>query len=241
MTPFRKRKQTWAAGCLAFTALLACGPGAARLGPPQVAPPAEAPPRAEVLQPDPGPALVPEKLPRPSPAGEADREDLGIQLEPPSPDQLFRPESEAAFRGRLRQELERRGIPAPFPGEVGPAPPAPLQESRCFAPQAAMEVPGVVCYHPLYFEDPNAERYGWSLGLLQPAVSTGKFYFNTLMLPWHLAVMPCWTWECEGPGEPLPGDAVPYGIGFPLCRRTWVLKGPAGEADVTIGGCGVVP
>jgi hypothetical protein len=50
----------------------------------------------------------------------------------------------------------------------------------------------VTCFQhrPLYFEEPNLERYGYSCGILQPAASTAKFYCNVVALPYKMAVDP---------------------------------------------------
>jgi hypothetical protein len=66
-----------------------------------------------------------------------------------------------------------------------------------------------VAYHPLYFEEVNLERYGYSHGLLQPAVSTAHFFGNLLTLPYHVVdTPPC---ECVySLGYYRPGDCAPY-------------------------------
>jgi len=43
------------------------------------------------------------------------------------------------------------------------------------------------CYRPLYFEESNLERYGWSAGVMQPLVSAAHFYGNVALLPCRLA------------------------------------------------------
>jgi len=66
------------------------------------------------------------------------------------------------------------------------------------------------CYRPLLFEEVNLERYGHCWGLLQPAVSTAKFYGNVALLPYRLiAQHPC---QCTyhdhhfRPGGPAPRE-----------------------------------
>lgn len=61
--------------------------------------------------------------------------------------------------------------------------------------------------YPLYFEDMPLERYGHSLGCLQPLWSTGQFYAQVLLLPYEMGLDP--------PHKPLyalgyhrPGDCV---------------------------------
>jgi hypothetical protein len=78
-----------------------------------------------------------------------------------------------------------------------------------------------LCYHweasglfsqPLYFQDWNLERYGYSpkgLRLLQPIVSAGRFYATVFTLPYQIVAHP--------PKEPVyslgyyrPGSPAPY-------------------------------
>jgi hypothetical protein len=49
------------------------------------------------------------------------------------------------------------------------------------------------CYHPLYFEDANLERCGYSLGCCtQPLVSGLQFYANVALLPFKMCqICPC--------------------------------------------------
>lgn len=49
------------------------------------------------------------------------------------------------------------------------------------------------CYHPLYFEDPNLERCGYSQGCCcQPLLSGFQFYGNVALLPFKMLVLhPC--------------------------------------------------
>ncbi len=47
-----------------------------------------------------------------------------------------------------------------------------------------------VCYQPLYFQELNAERYGRSWGILQPAVSVANFYGRIPLLPYMAVSRP---------------------------------------------------
>jgi hypothetical protein len=141
--------------------------------------------------------------------------DTEFSLRPPTPEQLFRPESEAAWRARIAEEAARRGLrvefprDAPFDRTAGPAPGCP-----CFPPGVAIAAPDAVCYQPLYFEDRNTERYGWRVPGVQPLLSAGRFYFDVLALPYHLVELPPWACGSDY-GCPLPGDPVPYRIQLP--------------------------
>lgn len=62
-----------------------------------------------------------------------------------------------------------------------------------------------MAYRPLYFEDENLERYGNSVGKLQPFVSGAKFFTTTAFLPYKLGQKS--PTECEtGMGYFRPGD-----------------------------------
>ncbi len=65
-----------------------------------------------------------------------------------------------------------------------------------------------VAHNPLYFEDVNLERYGYTRGILQPLISGGRFFTSVVFLPYKIVAHP--------PGEliyPLgyarPGDPAP--------------------------------
>ena len=68
--------------------------------------------------------------------------------------------------------------------------------------------PHYVCHGRLLFEELNAERYGWEIGLFQPLISTAHFYKDVLFLPYHLGSYPFRCYDCSK-GKCLPGDPVP--------------------------------
>ena len=73
-----------------------------------------------------------------------------------------------------------------------------------------------LCHRPLYFEEVNLERYGYTsprMRLLQPAVSGARFFATVPALPYLInARPPC---ECVYTlGHYRPGSCVPY-------RRHW--------------------
>ena len=47
-----------------------------------------------------------------------------------------------------------------------------------------------LCYQPLYFQELNAERYGRTWGILQPAVSMANFYGRIPLLPYMAFAYP---------------------------------------------------
>jgi hypothetical protein len=64
------------------------------------------------------------------------------------------------------------------------------------------------CSGPLYFEEPNLERYGYKLGCLQPAVSAAHFFATIPLLPYKMVVHP--PHECVySLGYYRPGSCAP--------------------------------
>ncbi len=85
---------------------------------------------------------------------------------------------------------------------------------HALAPAVERVEPTYVCYERLYFEEKNAERYGWELGPLQPFVSAAKFYGDLVSFPYNFGTRPCQRFETSA-GYCLPGDPVPYLI-YPI-------------------------
>jgi len=70
---------------------------------------------------------------------------------------------------------------------------------------------------PLYFEQPNLERYGYDWGIAQPFISGAQFFVKIPLLPYMMTV------HC--PREPIyslgyyrPGSRAPYQINWPEVR-----------------------
>jgi hypothetical protein len=64
------------------------------------------------------------------------------------------------------------------------------------------------CSGPLYFEEPNLERYGYQFACLQPAVSAAHFFATIPVLPYKMVVHP----PCEciySLGYYRPGSCAP--------------------------------
>ncbi|HUG92398.1 MAG TPA: HEAT repeat domain-containing protein [Planctomycetaceae bacterium] len=84
------------------------------------------------------------------------------------------------------------------------------------------------CHRPLYFEEPNLERLGYSRGLCQPLVSAGHFFGTIPALPYLMHAQPyC---KCVYTlGEFRPGSCAPY-----LCHCPPLsLHGAGVQAAVT--------
>jgi hypothetical protein len=144
--------------------------------------------------------------------------------------------SEDALREQIRQEFREKSPPerATFPEEK------PVTGTRyadhVFAPQVALAEPYYVNYKRLYFQDLNSERYGWELGFVQPLVSTGLFFTDLALLPYHCASRPL---DCvqSSAGYCLPGDPVPY-----LCYPPHLsVTGSVAEAAAVIAVLAIFP
>jgi hypothetical protein len=136
---------------------------------------------------------------------EADYQNL---VTPPGPDRLFTLESEGELFVRLEQEWRDRGNKdrLPFPEE--PVISTDRYLGRSWPQYTCLAEPNFVCYPRLLFEQPNYERYGWDLGVLDMPLSAGKFFLDVGLVPYHAFTDPFRTFECNA-GYCLPGDPVP--------------------------------
>jgi hypothetical protein len=138
---------------------------------------------------------LPAKQPKPPQGGE----DLShlVELTPPAFQQLFRLESEKTFRDRLRDEARKRDPKEKvvFPDSAKTVPEPVVRIWPCYTMRVE---PNYVCSKRLFFEQPFSERYGQSLGLLQPAISTGVFCVDTATWPLRWLIHPFQCWQCNG-------------------------------------------
>ncbi|HMP59677.1 MAG TPA: hypothetical protein PKD86_10010 [Gemmatales bacterium] len=175
-------------------------------------------------------------VPLPLTAQDAFDRDYQIQLEPPSRERLYRVEAEDALFERVRQEFRQRNDRAEFPKEVKGVKLDTVRSDRTNPPMATHYVAPFVCYHPLWFEDKNTERYGWELGVLQPLASTAHFWANMALLPYHAVAEKPWTCEANT-GYFRPGDPVPYYLYTP--RFSWPAV--AAQAGTLVGASAIFP
>jgi hypothetical protein len=163
-------------------------------------------------------------------------EQYGIRLQPPPSDILFRLESERALQERMRQEALKRPTPEKITFPREPVISTERFVARAFPPTNEVVEPNYVCYGRLYFEQPNAERYGWDLGFIHPLVSAAEFYFDVITLPYHMGTEPCRKFECSA-GYCLPGDPVP----LLLYPPEFSLTGTFLEAGTIVALFGIFP
>lgn len=164
------------------------------------------------------------------PLREGDGEAL-VRTELPGPQRLFLRQSEEEFFERVFKDLKKQtGSNQSFFRPEEPIISKDVYQYRHFQHMALLVEPNYVCHRRLYFEQPNFERTGWSLGVLQPAIHLGVFYYDIAMLPYHH-----WTdlsdrGECSV-GKCLPGDQAPLLL---YCER-YSVTGLVGEAAVLSG------
>lgn len=133
-----------------------------------------------------------------------------IRLEPPGRERLFgNRDTEKQLEERMRQERRDGGSGDPIQFPDRPDLGAHEFVHRKFEPMVCLVEPDYVVYRRLYFEEKNAERYGWELGALQPAVSTVYFFRDVLLFPYNFAADPCRRFETSA-GQCPPGNPVPY-------------------------------
>ncbi len=130
----------------------------------------------------------------------------------PDPKRIFRLESESDLIQRMIRESKTGENPLglKYPFVHLDYPPVSKEKfiARQWAPLTEMVEPPYVCYHRLYFEQINSERYGWDLGLGQPLLSAGILFLDVALLPYHVFTEPLRRYECNA-GYYLPGDPVP--------------------------------
>jgi hypothetical protein len=175
---------------------------------------------------------MPDKLGAPE-----ENQEYFVQLEPPGPQRLFRLESERSLQERMRQEALALASPArlefPHYKPLTEDQPPPTRTWPCRT--MAVE-PAFVCFGRLYFQQINAERYGWDLGVVAPFVAMGQFYKDVALLPYRLATDPCRRYECNA-GYCLPGDPVPL-LCYPLHAS---LTGAAAQAGAILALVAIFP
>jgi hypothetical protein len=159
-----------------------------------------------------------------------------IRLDPPGPEVLFRLESEKEMFERIKQEFKNRPSNAAIEIPKKPELTSAKYTPRMSPQQAVYREPRHVTYHRLHFEEKNAERFGWDLGIVQPIVSAAYFYKDVLFLPHAIGSYPFRRYE-NSAGYCLPGDPVPYTLYPP----EFTVTGSALETGVVLGLLSVFP
>lgn len=161
----------------------------------------------------------------PTAGGEESQLDYQIQLEPPGIERLaITMANDATLQERIRQEALGRNFreSVTFPEEPILSRERYYGRGAIWPQRGVIAEPNYVCHGKLLFEDRNAERYGWEIGMLQPFISGGLFFADLALLPCRLAKTPCDKGECSA-GHCLPGDPVPFRLYPPEITTTGTL------------------
>jgi hypothetical protein len=184
-------------------------------------------------------AVAPVAFQRPAavPLADEPRVEYQIQLEPPGLERISRLDSDKKLQDRIAQETKEREF-----NEQSQFPDEPILSRDVYYgragiwPRRTMVVePSYVCFDRLYFQDINAERYGWDLGPIHPVVSTAKFFYDFVLLPVHIVNDP-FGHDCSA-GYCLPGDPAP----FLLYPPEITLKGVIAEVGVILALVAIFP
>ncbi len=177
------------------------------------------------------------------PSGSSDENmtlrDLGIEVNPPTGERLFRLDTEIQLKKRVASEIQSR--PSVGTTEKVEFPIYHALSDKSFEPRVFGGVikqiePNYVLYNRLYGEELNSERYGWELGPIQPIVSTLYAWGDMATLPYNFAARPCQRFETSA-GRCYPGDPVPYLI-YPMVLSA---TGAGWEAAIIVAAFAVIP
>ena len=160
--------------------------------------------------------------------------DLSIALEPPGPERIHKLASEEyLFQSWIEDARSRKERPE-FPKE--PVLSTEQYLGRQWPKQSLLVEPTYVNHGRLYYEELNAERYGWDLGFFSVPLGVAYFYKDVLLFPYHAFTDPC---RCQdsSAGKCLPGDPVPYRL-YP---EGLSLSGAFGEAATIVALMAIFP
>ncbi len=145
-------------------------------------------------------------------------------------DEVFRMERKDVFKMSGDDDIQGKPSKVLDPKKAPPTPPPYQSRTGTTPPMRMLLEPGYVVHRRLYFEERNAERYGWDLGLVQPVVSLAYFYKDVLLYPAKLGSNRRERYDTNA-GKYLPGAPVPYYLYPPEIT----LAGVALGAGVIIG------
>lgn len=167
---------------------------------------------------------------------EEDAGEFMIRTQPPGLDQFTRRLSEEQlFRLLIEENRQKPGTgPLYFPDEE-PVSTAPFT-ARQYPSRVHFVEPHYVSHGNLYFEQKNWERYGWSLGMADPVIQLGTFYYDLLLLPYHFGADVCHCYDSSA-GKCLPGDPTP----LLLYGERFSVTGLVFEAGTILGGMFIFP
>ncbi len=146
----------------------------------------------------------------PRPGEDEKHGEYQIQVIPPGLERFTRLDNDTMLFERIRQETLSRD-----PNERVEFPESPILSRERYRgrgtvwePRQMTVEPNVLFYRRLFFEQKNAERYGWDLAAISPVVSLFEFWFDFMAVPMRIGNHLCDSMESNA-GYCLPGDPVP--------------------------------
>lgn len=107
---------------------------------------------------------------------------------------------------------------------------------RAWPPFTYAYVAPALCHRPLYFEEPNVERYGYQLGCVQSVVSGAHFFATVPFVPYKMVINH--PHDCIYTlGQYRPGDYTP----FQRTRFVWDTKAAVAQVGVVVGLVFLIP
>lgn len=207
-------------------------------------------PLAPTTEPEATTAPANESVRQPEPLDSQDNEPAPRKLSDKEREELAKESREtqkncsdelAKLKGR---SLSSISLTITVPGEAGLDYPfeCTIDDGTLFEPRSWSQVTYLwkasgVCSKPLYFEQPNLERYGHSWGpAVQPIICGAHFFTRLPALPYAMGIAT--PNECIYPlGYYRPGSCAPYTINaIPFTWRAAVF-----EAGAWVGGAAIVP
>jgi hypothetical protein len=155
----------------------------------------------------------------------------------PVREDVFRFDDDATLNARILKDLGKPGEKIPPITPISPAGTEYVSKTGQYSPTRTLLVPNYVVHRRLYFEEVNAERYGWDAGPAQPIFSSMYFYRDCLMWPHHLASGLFRERYDTSAGKCLPGSPVPYTLYPPGLT----VSGTVAEAVIVTGAAVILP
>jgi hypothetical protein len=174
----------------------------------------------------------------PPPAGGAAKE--VIPAPPPDESIFVAPITALTTDIRIKEIAGQNNVPRPAPANPKRrAEMSYVMRRSGSAPVCYMWDAPATCNNPLYFEEVNLERHGYSpryLRVFQPVVSGAEFFATVPTLPYQMTATPPWE-RVYTLGEYRPGSCVPYQINYP----PWSTAGGLAEAGTAVGLIFLIP
>jgi hypothetical protein len=148
---------------------------------------------------------------------EKDKEKKYSPPSAPSRSEIFRFSNDAELNDRIRSQLKNTKDKFPEMTSLSEGSGPYVPKTASYPPMQTKILPSYIVHRRLYFEEMNAERAGWDLGVIQPFVSAAYFSRDVFLLP-HNIGSGLWKnrWDTNigkcPPGAPTPYYLYPHGF-----------------------------